>query len=75
MWILQAKQGDAVVKNVELQKSLVEQIIEEMFASLEGKEPFTPPTIQALKELAQRGDLSKATQVAKIIKAGFGGQP
>lgn len=51
-----------------IQKSLIEQIFDEMFASIEGREEFDAPTIQKLKQLAVSGDLMKATQVTEAIK-------
>ncbi len=64
-----------MAENIEVQKSLIDQITEEMFVRLGGNEAFDAETLQVLKELAERGDLSKAVQVAKIIKAQTGGQP
>jgi hypothetical protein len=55
-----------------IQKSLVEQILDEMFASIEGREEFDAQTIQTLKQLAVSGDLKKATQVTKAIKLAAG---
>ena len=56
-----------------IQRSLVEQIFDEMFASIEGREEFDAQTIQKLKQLAVSGDLKKATQATKAIKLASGG--
>ncbi|NQE05923.1 hypothetical protein C5S32_08630 [ANME-1 cluster archaeon GoMg1] len=56
-----------------IQKSLVEQIFDEMFASIEEREEFDAQTIQKLKQLTVSGDLKKATQVTKAIKLASGG--
>ena len=50
-------------------KSLVEQIVDEMLASIEDREEFDPETIQRLKELSKCGDLTKPRQIAKAIEA------
>lgn len=62
-----------MAKKIKVESSLVEQIFDEMFAKIEDKNEFDPRIVQRLKELAQRGDLSKATQVAKAIKVEPGG--
>ena len=62
-----------MAKKIKVESSLVEQIFDEMFARIEGKNEFDPQTVQRLKETAQKGDLSKATQVAKAIKVEPGG--
>ncbi len=51
-----------------IQKSLVEQIFDEMFASIEEREEFDAQIIKKLKQLAVSGDLKKATQVSRTIK-------
>ena len=56
-----------------IKKSLVEQIFNEMFASIEGREEFDEKTIQKLKQLAVSGDLKKAPRVTKAIKSALGG--
>jgi hypothetical protein len=56
-----------------IQKSLVEQIFDEMFASIEGREEFDAQTLQKLKQLAVSGDLKKATQATKAIRLASGG--
>ncbi len=62
-----------MVEEIAVQKSLVEQIFDEMFASIEGQEEFDAQTIQRLKQLAISGDFKKAMQVAKAIKPESGG--
>jgi len=51
------------------QKSLVEQILDEMFTIIEGREEFDIPTIEKLKHLVASGNLTKAKQVAEAIKS------
>lgn len=50
-------------------KSLTEQILDEMFASIEARAEFDTQIIQMLKQLALTGDLKKAPQVTKVIKS------
>jgi len=58
-----------MVEETSGQKSLVEQILDEMFAIIEGQEEFDIPTIEKLKQLVISGNLTKATQVAEAIKS------
>jgi predicted transcriptional regulator len=51
-----------------IQKSLVEQILEQMFASIEKREEFDTNSIQKLKQLASAGELTKTKQVIEAIK-------
>jgi hypothetical protein len=57
-----------MVREKDPPRSLVEQIIDEMFASLEAHPEFNADVIQELKRLAQTGDLKKAAYVTKAIK-------
>jgi len=50
------------------QKSLTDEILDEMFASLEKREEFDHITVEALMKLAHSGELKKAAQVIKVIK-------
>jgi hypothetical protein len=52
-----------------IEKPLVEQILNEMFAIIEVREEFDTPTIEKLKQLVISGDLTKAKQVGKAIKS------
>ena len=56
--------------NTTIPKSLVEQILEDMFASLDAREEFDAQTVRGLRELARQGDLGKTAKVTKVIKAG-----
>ena len=47
---------------------LVEQILNEMFATMEVREEFDTSTIERLKQLVKNGDLTKAKHVGKAIK-------
>jgi len=56
-----------------VQKSLVEQILDDMFANIEQQEEFDADTVQRLKQLAASGNLKKAAQVIRAIKSASGG--
>ena len=58
-----------MVEETSGQKSLVEQILDEMFTIIEGREEFDIPTIEKLKQLVINGNLTKAKQVAEAIKS------
>ena len=58
-----------MVEETSGQKSLVEQILDEMFTLIEGREEFDIPTIEKLKQLVISGDLTKAKQVAEALKS------
>jgi len=58
-----------------IEKSLVEQILDRMFANLEEREEFDKQVIQELKRLATTGNLQKAAQVTKAIKSAPGAAP
>ena len=49
-------------------KSLVEQILDEMFANIEKREELNSQLIQELKQLAGSGGLRKPDEVANAIK-------
>ena len=51
-----------------IQKSLVDQIIDEMFLKIEGEAIFDAETLKNLKELATRGKLKKPADLTKAIK-------
>jgi hypothetical protein len=52
-----------------IQPSLVEQILNEMFKTLEGRGEFDSHTIQKLKALAASDNLGKAKKVEEAIKS------
>jgi len=56
-------------EEITIQKSLVEQIFDEMFVQLEGRVEFDTTAIQKLRQLTISGNLSKATRVTEAIKA------
>lgn len=58
-----------MVRGKEPPRSLVEKIIDEMFADLELQAEFNPAIMQELRRLAQTGDLKKAVLVTKAIKS------
>jgi len=47
--------------------SLVEQIFDEMFTSIEKREEFDELTIQKLRELGAREELQKEKEVSKVL--------
>lgn len=55
-------------EEVTIQKTLVEQIFDEMFATIEQYKEFDTQAILKLKQLAISGDLTKAMRVAEAIK-------
>jgi len=58
-----------MTQEIPMQKSLIEQILDEMFVNIERREEFDKQVIKKLKELAESGDLKKAPQVTKAIKS------
>ncbi len=57
-----------MVEETSGQKSLVAQILDEMFASVKLLSSFDAETIQKLKQLAMRGDLTEETQIIEAIQ-------
>lgn len=51
-----------------VQKSLIEQILDEMFSKIEGVEEFDERTTQQLKQLASSGDFDKIEEIKKVIR-------
>lgn len=58
-----------MTKDANIQLSLVEQILKEMFAALEGQQEFDALTIQKLRTLASEGNQTKAKNVGTAIKS------
>lgn len=58
-----------MTKDANIQPSLVEQILKEMFVALEGQQEFDTLTIQKLITLAREGNLTKAKNVGVAIKS------
>ena len=56
----------------EIQKSLVEQIFDEMLTVLEGREEFNPQSVESIKRLAKNGDL-KTQKVIDGLKSAVEG--
>ena len=52
-----------------IQKSLVEQIFDEMFSILEEQEEFGSETTEALKQIVAKGNLKRPNRVAEGLKA------
>jgi hypothetical protein len=60
--------GDAMTEEPPVQKSLIEQILDEMFSKIEGVEEFDERTTQQLKQLASSGDFDKIEEIKKVIR-------
>ena len=58
-----------MAENTTIPKSLVEQILDDMFASLDAREEFDAQTVRGLRDLAQRGGLTKPARVAEAIES------
>ena len=63
-----------MVKKVRIQKSISEQIFEELFLLLHNQEEFDKETLEKLEQLASSGELKKAQKVAQAIKASAEGE-
>ena len=59
-------------EDTQIEKPILEQILDEMFSKLEANADFAPEAIQMLRQLAVRGDLKKPAQVSKAIQAQSG---
>ena len=55
-------------KKSRVQKPLVEDILDQMFAELERREEFDPETIENLRKLRTEGTLKKTTKVREVVK-------
>lgn len=55
-------------EKIKIEKSLIEQIFDEMFADIEKQSEFNPQIIQKLKELAKSGRIKKPRDVVDAIK-------
>ena len=51
-----------------VQKSLVEQILDEMFAALETQAAFDANTVASLKQLVSEGNLAKDAKVISALR-------
>ncbi|MHC4620788.1 MAG: hypothetical protein ACYTEQ_23835 [Planctomycetota bacterium] len=51
------------------EKPLIEQIYDELFAEIVGHTEFDADLVNALKELAAKGELKKFKEVSETIKA------
>jgi len=58
-----------MAKDIIVQQSLVEQILNEMFTTLKEQDEFDTHTLQRLEELAKSGSLNKVKRVAESIKS------
>ena len=52
-----------------IQKSLVEQIFDELFSVIEGREEFDSETIASIRQMVEKGNLKKAAQVVDGLKS------
>ncbi len=65
--------GDNFMGEISIvQKPLLEQILDEMFLSIEKQEEFDAETIEKLKKLATSGDLRKANVVIRSVSVDRG---
>lgn len=55
-------------KEVIIEKSLVNQVLDELIIRIEKKDEFDTAIIQKLRELATSGDLTKAERIREAIK-------
>ncbi|MCD4782247.1 MAG: hypothetical protein K8T10_00300 [Candidatus Eremiobacteraeota bacterium] len=62
-----------MTEKVIVQKSLVEQIFDEMFKKIEGTDEFDAETIEEIKGLAKSGNLGETVQIKDVIKSASGG--
>ena len=51
-----------------VQKSLIEQIYDELTTRLENKEGFDTELIQKIKELSNNGELKKHAKLQSVLK-------
>ncbi len=59
-------------EDTQIEKPILEQILDEMFSKLEANVDFAPEAIRVLRQLADKGDLKKPAQVSKAIQAHTG---
>lgn len=57
----------------QIEASIQEQIIQQMLEGLKGKPEFPAGLLEQIQYLARKGQLQKATEVTKVIKAAPGG--
>jgi len=50
--------------------SITEQILEQFLSGLKGQEGFNDALIDQLRELANRGELTKVERVSDVLKGG-----
>lgn len=58
-----------MTEQMAVEKSIAEQIFDEMFAVIEKRSEFDAQTVERLKALVARGDLGKAAEVIKAIES------
>lgn len=57
-------------KTSEESKSLVEQIVKDMFGKIQNSPEFNEQILQELKQLAEDGGLKKAQRITQVLKSG-----
>ena len=62
-----------MVEGSQVQKSLLEKILEQTFLNIEKHETFDEETIEKLKQLAVSGDLGKPQKIIEAIRSRSGG--
>jgi hypothetical protein len=55
-------------KQTPIRKSLIDRILDELLAELDGHPEFDPQTMRKLKALAERGGLNKAKAIKQAIE-------
>lgn len=52
-----------------IDKTIIEQIIEETFLQLTSRKEYTETTIDELKKIASSGNLTSSTKVIAVLKS------
>jgi len=60
--------GKVMKEEKHIEKSLLEQIFDEMFANIEGRKEFDTQTLGKLRGLAAKGGLNKFVEINEAIK-------
>lgn len=53
----------------DIDKTIIEQIIEETFLQLTSREEYSQTTIDELKKIASSGNLTSSTKVIAVLKS------
>ena len=58
--------------DTQIEKPILQQILDDMFSKLEGNSDFDPQTVQSLKQLADKGDLRNPLRYQRQSKSDRG---